>query len=78
MITKSILGDKRFQNNVFHPTIDGLNDKNEKPHQNLTSEQKFTVNLCRSNLNSGNFVLNAVSLWQLFTFCFSCTYFFAA
>jgi len=30
MITKSILGDKRFQNNVFHPTIDGLNDKNEK------------------------------------------------
>ena len=30
MVTKSILGDKRFQNNVFHPTIDGLNDKNEK------------------------------------------------
>ena len=30
MVTQSILGDKWFQNNVFHPTIDGLNDKNEK------------------------------------------------
>ena len=28
MVTQSILGDKWFQNNVFHPTMDGLNDEN--------------------------------------------------